>query len=212
MDRRNNRTKSLINPVKSTMQKAIVNPVSDNNNSDNNDSLKIINMFIKLSNYIESIKMLFYEYSLGNISIVESILTRETYENISVEFTKLSANEEKYPKYEKLRKNYVYAISGLYQSLLQNLNLEECSNRLTSALNKASILDDPDKLKEYINKFKSRIFPDTSVQIISAKIKPEYLEYIKLYGYPSSNIFDIDKLGEIIVRLREININVNVLN
>jgi hypothetical protein len=205
MDRRNIRSKSLVNPVKSTIQKAIVNPVYDNFTSVNNDSSKILDMFVKLSNYIESIKMLFYEYSLGNISMVESILTRKTYESISVELTKLSVNEEKYPKYEKLRKNYVYAISGLYQSLLQNLNLNECSNRLNSALNKASILDDPEKLKEYINKFKSSIFPDTSVQIISAKIKPEYLEYIKLYGYPSSNVFDPDKLGQIILSLHETN-------
>jgi hypothetical protein len=205
MDKRNFRTKSLVNPVKNVLQKALVNPVYDNFISSNNDCSKILEMFVKLSNYIESIKILFYEYSLGNISIVASILTRQTYEQISVEFTKLSANEQKYPKYEKLRKNYVYAISGLYQSLLQNLNSIECENRLKNALEKASILDDPDKLKEYINKFKSFIFPDTSVKIISAKIKPEYLEYIKLYGYPSSNVFEPDKLGEIILRLSETN-------
>jgi hypothetical protein len=205
MDKRNFRTKSLINPVKNVLQKALVNPVNDNFISSNNDCSKILDMFVKLSNYIESIKILFYEYSLGNISIVASILTRQAYENISVEFTKLSANEDKYPKYEKLRKNYVYAISGLYQSLLQNLTLIECKNSLKTALDKASILDDPDKLKEYINRFKSCIFPDTSVQIISAKIKPEYLEYIKLYGYPSSNIFDPDKLGRIILSLSKTN-------
>jgi hypothetical protein len=205
MDKRNFRTKSLVNPVKNVLQKALVNPVYDNFISINNDCSKILEMFVKLSNYIESIKILFYEYSLGNISIVASILTRQTYEQISIEFTKLSANEQKYPKYEKLRKNYVYAITGLYQSLLQNLKLDDSHSRLQAALDKASILDDPEKLKEYINKFKSKIFPDTTVQIISAKIKPEYLEYIKLYGYPSSNIFDPDKLGEIILRLSETN-------
>jgi hypothetical protein len=205
MDRRNLRTKSLVNPVRTTIQKAIVNPVYDNFTLENNDCSRILNMFVKLSNYIESIKILFYEYSLGNISMVASILTRQTYESISVELTTLSANEEKYPKYEKLRKNYVYAISGLYQSLLQNLKMDDCKNRLKDALDRASILDNPDKLKEYINNFKSRIFPDTSVQIISAKIKPEYLEYIKLYGYPSSNVFDPDKLGQIILYLREKN-------
>jgi hypothetical protein len=204
MDRRNLRTKSLVNPVKLISQKLMVNPVYDSFPLENNDCSKILDMFIKLSNYIDSIKMLFYEYSLGNISIVESILTRQTYETISIEFIKLAVNEEKYPKYEKLRKNYVYAISGLYQSLLQNLNLKELSNRLNSAIDRASILDDPEKLKEYINKFKSYIFPDTSVKIISAKIKPEYLEYINLYGYPSSNVFEPDKLGEIILRLKNI--------
>lgn len=198
-------TKSLVNPVKNILIKTIVNPVYDDMNS-NNSCSKILNMFVKLSNYIESIKILFYEYSLGNISMVASILNLQTYEKISVEFTKLSVSEQKYPKYEQLRKNYVYAITGLYQSLLQNLKMNECESRMTSALDRASILDDPVRLKEYINSFKSVIFPDTSVQIISAKIKPEYLEYIKLYGYPTSNVFDPDKLGEIILRLRGTNI------
>lgn len=194
-------TKSLVNPVKNVLVKSIVNPIY-NGDSANDACSKMLNMFVKLSNYIESIKILFYEYSLGNIDIVASILTQQTYNVISVEFTKLSVDSKKYPKYEQLRKNYVYAITGLYQSLLQNLKLKEYKTSLAAALERASILDDPVKLKEYINTFKSKIFPDTSVQIISAKIKTEYLEYIKQYGYPSNNIFDPDKLGDIILRLK----------
>lgn len=211
MPLRNGNAKSLVNPVKSVLTKAIVNPVYDYENIKNRECSNILDMFVKLSNYIESIKILFYEYSLGNISMVASILTLKTYETISTEFAKLSVSEKKYPKYEQLRKNYVYAITGLYQSLLQNLKLNECNTTLTSALDKASILDNPVKLKEYINTFKSTIFPDTSVQIISAKIKPEYLEYIKLYGYPENNIFDPDKLGNIILDLNKNN-NDNQIN
>jgi hypothetical protein len=206
MDRQNSSGKSLVNPVKNSSTKSVVNPVYDGGKLNNDVCSKILNMFIKLSNYIESIKILFYEYSLGNISMVASILTLQTYETISVQFAKLSVSKKKYPKYEQLRKSYVYAISGLYQSLLQNLKMNECESSLNSALDRASILDNPDKLKEYINGFKSTIFPDTSVQIIAAKIKPEYLEYINLHGYPESNVFDPDKLGEIILRLRKTNI------
>ena len=206
MDRRNIRTKSLVNPVRNVLIKAMVNPIYEDFTLENDECSKTLNMFVKLSNYIESIKILFYEYSLGNISMVASILTLQTYETISVEFNKLSISEKKYPKYEQLRKSYSYAISGLYQSLLQNLKLNECHVSLNAALDRASILDDPEKLKKYINTSKSTIFPDTSVQIISAKIKPQYLEYIKLYGYPEGNVFDLDKLGEIILRLRETSI------
>lgn len=202
MSRQN--AKSFVNPVKNVLTKSIVNPIYDGG-SGNDACSKMLNMFIKLSNYIESIKILFYEYSLGNIDMVASILNMQTYETISVEFKKLSVSEQKYPKYEQLRQNYIYAITGLYQSLLQNLKLKEAQTSLASALDRASILDDPVKLKNYINTFKSVIFPDTSVQIISAKIKPEYLEYIKLYGYPASNVFDPDKLGDIILRLRYAN-------
>lgn len=202
MNRQN--AKSFVNPVKNVLVKSIVNPIYDGG-SGNDACSKMLNMFIKLSNYIESIKILFYEYSLGNIDMVASILNMQTYETISVEFKKLSVSEQKYPKYEQLRQNYIYAITGLYQSLLQNLKLKEAKTSLASALDRASILDDPVKLKNYINTFKSAIFPDTSVQIISATIKPEYLEYIKLYGYPASNIFDPDKLGDIILRSKYMN-------
>lgn len=194
-------SKSLINPVKIGSVKSVVNPVY-NEESANNTCSKILDMFVRLSNYIESIKILFYEYSLGNIDMVASILTLQTFETISVNFSRMAVSEKKYPKYEQLRRNYVYAITGLYQSLLQNLKMNECKSSLDAALNKASILNDPEKLKAYINSFKSVIFPDTSVQIIPAKIKPEYLEYIKLYGYPESNVFDPNKLGEIIVHLK----------
>lgn len=196
---RNYASRSFVNPVKN-IYKSIVNPVYDIQSSLNvcNDT---VSMFDKLSRYIESIKILFYEYSLGNIAMVGNILNLKTYETISIELTKLSASPIKYPRYEQLRQNYAYAIAGLYQSLLQNLKMDELQNRLNSALDKASILDDPERLKEYIKSFKSAIFPDTSITIIKATIKPQYAEYIKLYGMPSGGVFDLDKLGEIMIRL-----------
>jgi len=196
---RNHTTKSLVNPVKN-INKSNVNPVYDAQTSLNSCN-DLLSMFNKLSRYIESIKILFYEYSLGNISMVANILNLKTYETISIELTKLSASSIKYPKYEQLRQNYAYAIAGLYQSLLQNLRINELQNRLNSALDKASILDNPERLKEYIKSFKSAIFPDTSITIIKATIKPQYAEYIKLYGMPSGGVFDLNKLGEIMLRL-----------
>lgn len=80
MERQNSRTKSLVNPVKNITNKNLVNTVNDKFTSiQNNDCSKILNMFVKLSNYIEFIKILFYEYSLKNISMVASILTPKKY-------------------------------------------------------------------------------------------------------------------------------------
>ena len=111
--------RSLVNPLKNTSIRKVVNPVYlDDNNSSN---LAILNMYSKLSRYIESIKMLLYEYNLGNISLVSNILTLETYQQISIELNKLSLKGKKYDDYEKLRKNYTYAIAGLYQSIIQHL-------------------------------------------------------------------------------------------
>ena len=68
---------------------------------------------------------------------------------------------------------------------------------------KASILDDIEKLKEYINSLKKNmsLFPDIDITIVQAHIKSEYAEYIKLYGYPVGGVFDMDKLGEILIRM-----------
>ena len=68
---------------------------------------------------------------------------------------------------------------------------------------KASILDDMVKLREYINSLKKNmsIFPNIEVTVVKAQIKPEYLEYIKLYGYPENSIFDMDKLGAILISM-----------
>jgi hypothetical protein len=41
------------------------------------------------------------------------------------------------------------------------------------------------------------------VRVIPATAKPEYLQYIKLYGYPAGGIFEMEKLAPI---LRELGI------
>lgn len=193
--------RSLVNPVKNTSIRKLVNPVYSDENG-NFSNLLMLGMYSKLSRYIESIKILLYEYSLGNISVVSDILTLETYQQISIELNKLSLKGKKYAEYEKLRKNYTYAIAGLYQSTIQHSQSEMCKNTIEELRERLSILDDPQKLKDYISRFKSNnYFSDTSVQIIKAEIKPQYLEYIKLYGYPESNVFDPDKLAEIILSL-----------
>jgi hypothetical protein len=193
--------RSLVNPLKNSSIRKVANPVY----SDENDmfpNLSMLNMYAKLSRYIESIKILLYEYSLGNISVVADILTLETYQQISIELNKLSLKGKKYSYYEQLRKNYTYSIAGLYQSIIQYSEREACKNTIEQLREKLSILDDPQKLRDYILKFKSsNYFPDTSLTIIKAEIKPEYLEYIKLYGYPESNVFDPDKLARIILSL-----------
>lgn len=193
--------RSLVNPLKNTSIRKVVNPVYLDGTE---YYLNILNVYHRLSKYIESIKMLLYEYSLGNISLVSSILTLETYGQISVELNKLSLKDKKYAEYEKLRKNYTYAIAGLYQSTIQHTEYASCKFTVEELMEKLKILDDPEKLRDYILRFKSKnYFPDTSVQIIKAKINPEYLEYIKLYGYPEGNVFDPDKLAEIILSLQK---------
>jgi hypothetical protein len=70
-------------------------------------------------------------------------------------------------------------------------------SQLHSALEKAAILDDINKLKEYIKKLKSRmdIIPEQIVSVPLAQIKEPFNTYIKMFGFPAGMLWEPDKLG-----------------
>lgn len=161
------------------------------------DNIFLLVMYARLSSYIETIKILFTEYTNGNFDVVANALTFSIYEEISLELNKLKMDERLYPDYEQLRKNYTHVISGLYQSILQYSSLIDTQSKLEQCKERSAILKDPVKLKEYLEQLKQKIFPDSNITIVKASIKPEYLEYIKRYGLPEGNVFDPDKLANI---------------
>ena len=80
------------------------------------------------------------------------------------------------------------------------------SSRLEELKHCDEILNDPDKLREHLEKIrKSRGFGSfltiPEVNIESAVLRLEYIEYCILYGLPSSGIFEADKLNEIRERM-----------
>jgi predicted RND superfamily exporter protein len=68
----------------------------------------------------------------------------------------------------------------------------------------SEILNDMNKLKEYISKQQLNLNSITSVtiQVEKLEIKPEYVKYIKLYGVPYKLIFDPNLLQEIIDEMK----------
>jgi hypothetical protein len=157
----------------------------------------------KLAEIIRSINILFEEYYQGHFETVAHVFTLGVYQELSVKLLNIRNLRCDFKDYETIRRATTHALGGLYQSILQYSRINNLTTMFENCKERSSILTDPEKLKEYINSLnKSRkIFPDSTVQIIAAKIKPEYLEYIKLYGYPPGGVFDMDKLGEIIKRL-----------
>lgn len=76
--------------------------------------------------------------------------------------------------------------------------------KLSVANKNLETLYDPVKLRAYIELMNQRrsLFDESKVKVtVSAKLKPEYAEYIRLYGYPEGSVFDMDKLAQIISRL-----------
>ena len=161
----------------------------------------IEDLYLPLANYSQIINNLLLDFSLGNYKVVIGILTKKYYNFLSIKLYQIVYNE--YPIYEQLRKTLRYSLQGLYKSIQQYNVLLQKTKQLTQMTEKASILDDINKLKIYVNGLKgtTNIFPDLNITAPLARIKPEYAEYIRLYGYPESGIFDMDLLAVILINM-----------
>jgi len=179
------------------------NTVITNADAQNKITLDLYN---KLSIYIKTIRTLLDEYAKGNFYIVANILTDTIYKKMSLELFGLAANPQKFANYENIRLANTSALSGLYQSILQHSKLVDTEVKLEKALEYEKILNDPIRLKEYIKMLqgRSRIFPEKNVQVMKATIKPEYGQYIKMFGFPEGGVFEMDKLA---MALNSLNMN-----
>jgi hypothetical protein len=159
------------------------------------------NIYKVLADYSVIIQKLLFEFSLGNFNQVSKLLTLRYYQFLSVKLAQITFTD--YPIYEQLRLSTKYSLQGLYKGIQQYNVLVNTQKNLATVTEKASILDDMTKLKNYISSLKKNValFPDMNITVARATIKEEYAEYIRLYGYPSNGIFDMDKLGLILIAM-----------
>lgn len=134
----------------------------------------------------------------GNFSDLNDTLTYEKYCELS---------EKLYKNYEMGNTNVTYecirlisrdTLVSIYQGVSQYKELVACLNNLKKCEDKASILDDIDKLKEYISKLKSNIsvIPDQKMTMdVAPSIAEPFNTYIRLFGFPDKAIFNPDILG-----------------
>lgn len=175
----------------------------------NND---MIDLYHELSMITTSVKTLQDTYSAGNVYAVANILTTDVYNEIITQINKLSTEptisdkalqrEDIYADFERIRTNTSSGLNTLRKAILQHSELVETQSTVLTLQEKVKILYDPMKLQEYIdnlnNQARTKLFPDSTVQVRKAVVKPEYAEYIKRYGYPPGGSFDPDRLAEIL--------------
>ena len=99
--------------------------------------------------------------------------------------------------YEDYRVFTTSLISSFQNISLQVSNCQLLDSQLQIALEKASILDDITKLREYIKNLKSsmQFIPDQIVSVPLATIKEPFNTYIKMFGFPAGMLWEPDKLG-----------------
>ena len=150
-----------------------------------------------LSDFTKKLDYLFLLFSKGQFKQIMLILTRDEYNSLASQLLDISNTD---PIYEQIRTTIARALEGLYQGVLQYILLINTEYKLIIATEKASILDDMCKLREYLEHMKETlcILPDSEVSVVSAAVKPEYLKYIEHHGYPEGGVFEADKMAEIL--------------
>lgn len=169
----------------------------------NGKNQAMIDMYKQLSILVASIKKLYDMFSAGQFFEVAAFLTQPVYESLSRDFNLLAADPVQYPEYENIRRSELLSLQGMYKGIQQYATLVNTENALTSAQECCATLRDPKKLSDYLKMMQAnrRVFPDSSVQITKATLKPQYAEYIRLYGYPPGGIFDMIKMADILIAL-----------
>lgn len=130
-----------------------------------------------------------------------------SYDSTSKSSKCANKKKEKISCYEKFRINIVRSLETLMKAVEINndLNtykktLESNSDAINAYNNIKALYDRYNYLKE-MQKSAMNLFDDINVSAPVLKLKPEYAEYIKKYGFPEGGIFESDKMAEILEKL-----------
>lgn len=138
-------------------------------------------------------------YADGNFTTLKTKLTNDKYAALSLTLGKLrNSNLE----YEMIRSSSLSFLQGLQRAALQHIELTNTKTSYNVVKQRADILDDMDRLKEFLIELNSKantsVFGEYSVTAsVSAVISPQYLLYIEKYGFPPDGVFDTARLASI---------------
>lgn len=157
----------------------------------------LVDYYDQLSQIVHVIERLLREFALGEFEVLVGVFTSEVYDLLAQDLYDLQRDPSKYPEYEILRKSATHSLEGLQQGLLQYAVLKNTEAELAVARKAEEILHNTEKLKAYIQSIlgSRSIFSKKNVRSIRAEMKPEYTEYVRLYGFPKGAVFEMDKLA-----------------
>ena len=182
--------------------KAIVTARTTISKSSTSDELGQIKNLLT-SNFAISIQNVIRFYYDGDFENVLELLSKQNLTNYSRLLESYKKSSISYPAYESVRTVLKLYLQGLTKSLDQYLELENSKIKVSTLEERTAILDNMDKLQEYINGLNRtvnlfRTIPP--VAVIEAKILPQHAIYIQKYGYPVGGIFDVKLLNDIIAQ------------
>ena len=144
--------------------------------------------------------------SRGDFSEISDKYNEEDFFDIFDDIDKKKKYEDSYEHYEKIRNMSKRIIQSVWKSIYQYRELKTALGEIDSLNEKAEILDDHDKLKQYIEDLTKKIqpvIPDQTITLPVARIKEPYYTYIQVFGLPDKAQFDIVLLKYLDVVLKE---------
>lgn len=164
----------------------------------------IVDRLKKLMFAIETYLAKYIEYLSGNISELPKNLNVNIVSRLSSIFFSLKVPSLNSTIYEEYRLFTTSIISSFQNINTFVLNCQEKTALLEAALEKASILDDINKLQEFIKNLKRKfmLIPEQTISLPMATIKEPYNTYIKMYGFPENMLWEPDKLAFVIELLK----------
>lgn len=126
----------------------------------------------------------------GNFDYVKNTLDANKYNY----YSELLADErcEKLPSYENIRSIIVNVLALLSSTIILEENLNYTISELQKAIKSVGIVEPP----------KTSLDVTQDIDTV-AEIKPEYLEYVKVFGAPKNGVFEPDKIAYIISLLNK---------
>lgn len=139
----------------------------------------LVNLYKNVGSDLEHLLKL---YSTGNYTKLQEELTYEVYQDLSQALFKESY--EKSIGYTNVYNALNRSLEGLYKSTLIE---ESHKNEIADLKGKLELAKNPS----------GGILSVTAQMEVVAEVKPEILEYIRLYGFPEGAVFEPGKLAEI---------------
>lgn len=131
-------------------------------------------------------------------------MTRDLLSSLSLRLSSQRKNSRSFRYYEATRILIERALESLFRFAEVSQQLADCNERLEATAERAHILDDLDALREYLDDLRRQTSPleEQTLSVIPAMLKPEYAEYVRLYGFPDGGAFNEALLSDITRRQR----------
>ena len=169
------------------------------------DELKYIQILIT-SPAVIYLKNVLHEYYLGNFQEVLILLQPSKLTYLTNLIWSYRKSPVIYPNYEKIRAILELYLKGLTQQNVTYLQLLNTETKLEKCKERSSILDNMNKLREYIENLSKtmNLFNPEPQTIVAAKVLQEHAIYLRTYGYPLGGIFDPELLQEIVNNMSQV--------